>query len=187
MKLCIMALIGILAGGVTTLAAETAGTAVAETPESNMALIRAQHELLNSGHWQATLDYYTPASRNFGRPVGRTVMSRIFEDIYGTFPDYREEIVEITAVADSVILRIKSSGTHEGVGKLPVNGGLLVGVPPTHKHFEVSAIHWYKLKDGKIVDHYAVRDDAAMMQQLGLSPPPKPFDWAKFAAEANGR
>jgi predicted GTPase len=25
----------------------------------------------------------------------------------------------------------------------------------------------------------------AMMEQLGLSPEPKPFDWAKFAVEAN--
>ena len=64
---------------------------------------------------------------------------------------------------------------------------LLVGVPPTHRHFKADAIHWFKLKDGKIADHYATRDDLSMMQQLGLLPPPIAFDWRKFAMETNTR
>ena len=99
------------------------------------------------------------------------------------FPDYREDILEITASGDSVILRIRSSGTHRGIGTLPVDGGLLVGVAPTNRHFEASAIHWYTIKAGKIVDHYAVRDDLAMMEQLQLTQEPKPFDWGAFATQ----
>jgi len=71
----------------------------------------------------------------------------------------------------SVVVRCRVSGTHEGVGRIPVNGGMLVGVTPTHKHFEVQHIHWYKLRDGMIIDHYANRDDMDMMRQLGLLPP----------------
>ena len=167
------------------IAVGAAPAAETDTPTANLAIIQRQHQLLNRGDWKTTLEYYTAKSRNFGRPAGRAVMARIFADIYETFPDYREDIVEITAVGDSVILRIRASGTHQGVGMLPVNGGLLVGVAPTHKHFEASAIHWYILKAGKIVDHYAVRDDLAMMEQLGLAAAPPPFDWEKFAAEAN--
>jgi hypothetical protein len=33
-------------------------------------------------------------------------------------------------------------------------------------------MHWYKLRDGKIVEHYASRDDVGEMQQLGMLPPP---------------
>jgi hypothetical protein len=47
---------------------------------------------------------------------------------------------------------------------------MLVGVPPTGKRFEVSHIHWYTLRDEKIVAHYGNRDDISMMQQLGLMP-----------------
>ncbi len=47
---------------------------------------------------------------------------------------------------------------------------MLVGVEPTGKRFEVSHIHWYTLRDGKIVEHYANRDDLGMMRQLGLLP-----------------
>jgi hypothetical protein len=40
-------------------------------------------------------------------------------------------------------------------------------VAPTGKHFEVTHIHWHKLRDGLFIDHYAVRDDLKMMSQLG--------------------
>ena len=140
---------------------------------------------MNRGDWKTALDVYTPDTRNFGRKVGRIVMAQIFHDIYVTFPDFRQEIVEIVAVGDSVIVREKMSGTHDGIGRIPVNGGMLVGVTPTRHRYEIDAIHWYKMKDGKIADHYAVRDDLKMMQDLGLSPSPAPFDWGAFAVEAN--
>ena len=177
------------APAVTAATATTAPSATTvaalDSPAANEAAIRAQLGLMNRGDWRAALDYYTAETRNFGRPGGKAVMARIFEDIYATFPDFRHDIVDLVAVGDSVIVRVKMSGTHKGTGKIPVNGGMLVGVKPTGKHFEVAAIHWYKVKGGKIMDHYAVRDDLAMMQQLGLSPEPAPFDWAQFAAEAN--
>ncbi len=49
-------------------------------------------------------------------------------------------------------------------------GGDVRAFPPTGKRFEVQHIHWLKLRDGRIVDHFATRDDVGMMQQLGLLP-----------------
>jgi len=72
-------------------------------------------------------------------------------------------------------MRCKVSGTHRGTGKIPVNGGMLVNVAPTGKHFETDHIQWLKFRDGKIVDHYATRDDIGMMRQLGLLPPAPPM------------
>ncbi len=156
------------------------------TPEANIAVIKAQIAQQNRGDWAGSLTLYTDQTRNFGRPVGRAVMSKIFEDIWRTFPDWHVEVRDITAIGDSVIVREKTSGTHDGVGRIPVNGGMLVDVKPTHRHFVVDQIHWFKLRGGKIIDHYATRDDLSMLQQLGLSPAPRAFDWARFAAEANG-
>jgi predicted ester cyclase len=50
---------------------------------------------------------------------------------------------------------------------------MLVGVEPTGRRFEAQQIHWYKMRDGKIVDHYANRDDLEMVRQLGLLPATK--------------
>jgi predicted ester cyclase len=179
MKIAVLAMVLALFGISTSYAADL------NTPSANIQVVKTQIDEQNRGNWKSSLNFYSANPKNFGRPVGLAVMERIFEDIWGTFPDWHVEILDITAVGDSVIVRENTSGTHEGIGKIPVNGGMLVGVPPTHKHFEAQSIHWFKLKDGKIVDHYATRDDLSMMEQLGLSPSPQPFDWGKFAAEAN--
>jgi predicted ester cyclase len=126
---------------------------------------------INRGDVQSALLDLAADTKNFGRPVGREGFRQVLEDLHTTFPDYHYEIEEMVAEGDSVIARCKVSGTHRGVGKLRVNGGMLVGVAPTQKHFEVQHIHWIKLRDGKIVDHYATRDDIGMMRQLGLLPP----------------
>ena len=135
-----------------------------------MKIIEKQPAEMNRGDWKTALDVYTPDMRNFGRKVGRAVAEKLFHDIYPTFPDFKQEIVEIVAVGDSVIVREKMRGTHDGVGRIPVDGGMLVGITSTGHHYLIDAIHGYKLKDGKIADHYVVRDDLKTMQDLGLSP-----------------
>jgi predicted ester cyclase len=46
--------------------------------------------------------------------------------------------------------------------------GMPVGTPPTGKRFEVMHVHWYRLRDGQTVEHWANRDDLGMLRQLGL-------------------
>lgn len=137
----------------------------------NLEIIRLATEAMNRGDLTAYVSYFAEDTKNFDRPVGREGIRRSIEDIFITFPDYRHGIVEMIAQGDSVVVRCKTSGAHRGVGKLPLNGGMLVGVEPTQKRFEVQHIHWYKLRDGKIAEHTANRDDLGMMRQLGLLPP----------------
>ena len=142
--------------------------------EKNRTLITQHLERMNRGDPNAALLDFAVDTKNHGRPVGREGLARVFGDIYTTFPDWRMEIVEIVAVDDSVVVRCMVTGTHQGVGRLPVNGGMLVGVEPTGKRFEVQHIHWYKVREGKIVEHRANRDDISMMRQLGLLPEVSP-------------
>jgi predicted ester cyclase len=141
----------------------------------NAAIIRHHLAVMNSGDYSGATQFFAENIDNFGRPVGHKVAVAIFTDVYTTFPDWRMEIEELAALGADVIVRVTVTGTHKGVGKLPVNGGLLIDVPPTGKSFKVEHIHWYTLKNGLIVAHFAARDDIAMMQQLGLLPPAKPF------------
>ena len=75
------------------------------------------------------------------------------------------------AEGESVVVRCRVSGTRQGVATLRVNGGLLVGVQPTGKRFEIQHIHWYRVRNGKITDHFTNRDDLGITQQLGLLAP----------------
>ena len=141
---------------------------IADTAEANRAFVRRHYEKLAGGDWRGAAEDYAEEASNFGRAVGREGVRRVLEDIYTTFPDWSMEIEEMAVEAENVVVRCRVSGMHRGIGKLPVNGGKLVGVEPSGKPFEVQHIHWYKVRDGQFVDHYAVRDDLGMMSQLGF-------------------
>jgi predicted ester cyclase len=140
--------------------------------EINIEAVRTYSDAFNRRDIEAAIKSFAEPTRNHGRVVPRAGIARVLQDIYTRFPDVHLSIERIVATGDEVIVLQNYSGTHRGVGQLPVDGGLLVGVPPTGKHFSVQHIHWYTLKDGLIVDHRANRDDAGMMIQLGLIVPP---------------
>lgn len=145
-------------------------TQTADQEKRNEEVINLATEALNRGDLKAYVSYFADDTKNFNQAAGREGIRVRIEDIFTTFPDYRDDIEEMIAKGDSVVVRCKVSGTHRGMAKLPLNGGMLVGIAPTQKHFEVQHIHWYKLRDGKIVGHTANRDDIGMMRQLGLLP-----------------
>lgn len=45
---------------------------------------------------------------------------------------------------------------------------LFVEVPVTGKSFEVVAMEWFEIKDGKIDRRWGARDNAAQFRQMGL-------------------
>jgi predicted ester cyclase len=134
----------------------------------NREIIINNYEKLNCGEIAASLEDFAEDALNHGVKVGRDGIAMVLADIYQTFPDWNFEIIDLATEGDSVVVRSKVKGTHLGIGKLPVNGGMMVAAEPTGKSFAAEHIHWYKLRDGKIVEHFAVRDDIGMMQQLGL-------------------
>jgi predicted ester cyclase len=152
---------------------EIAGKAAATRNEEtrNEEVIRQNLAALNRGDINGYVQDWAEDAKNFDQPIGREGIRRAVADILATFPDWYFDIVELVAKGDTVVVRLTASGTHRGVGKLPLNGGMLVGVEPTLKHFSVQHIHWYKLRDGKIIEHNATRNDVGMMRQLGLLPP----------------
>lgn len=143
--------------------------------ERNLAVIARFNEAMNRQDVDAAVACFAEDTRNHGRPVGRAGVTLVLRDILATFPDSTMTTEDIVAAGDDVIMRGMVSGTHLGVGPLPVNGGLLVGVPPTGRRYTVQHIHWFTLRDGLIIEHRANRDDVGMMVQLGLVPAPPPF------------
>lgn len=149
------------------------------TEENNIRAIRRQHELIEAGRLDDAAAQFSEIGRNHGRVVPRRFILAILEDNRTTFPDWSMPIESIVASGAEVVVRCRFRGTHAGVGRLPVNGGLLIDVPPTGRSIDIQHIHWYVLEDGMIVEHWANRDDIGMMQQLGLLPETK-FDMSKL-------
>jgi predicted ester cyclase len=43
-----------------------------------------------------------------------------------------------------------------------------MGIGPTDNRFALKQSHWFRVVDGKLLEHRAVRDDVGMLQQLGV-------------------
>ena len=82
--------------------------------------------------------------------------------LFAAFPDTRFDIEGIVAEGDMVTIRGTASGTHQGEE--------LWRIKPTGKRFAVQQAHFIRVADGKIAEHWAVRDDLGLMRQLGAMP-----------------
>ena len=51
------------------------------------------------------------------------------------------------------------------------DGEVDTAFPPTGKSFAMAQTHWFRLQDGKVIEHWAVRDDLGQAKQLGWLPP----------------
>jgi len=87
-------------------------------PKQNVASLKAYYAALNGGDIAKAVTFYAPDTRNHGRQVGRAGLTRVLTDLRTMFPDFRHDLVEITATGDVVVSRNKVSGTHKGVGRI---------------------------------------------------------------------
>jgi steroid delta-isomerase-like uncharacterized protein len=150
-----------------------AGAQTAAAEAANQALVRSFVEATNRGDAKAAAAMYSGDAKNFGRAVGRKGIEDRLVDIFTTFPDWHMEVVQMVASGDAVVALCRVTGTHRGVGRMPLNG-MPVGAAPTGKHFEVMHTHWFTVRNEQIVEHFANRDDLGMLRQLGLLPPATP-------------
>jgi len=111
-------------------------------------------ELIAPGY----VDHNSPES---GCPTGPARVAQVSRQLQTAFPDLTYDVEDIVAEGDRVALRLLLRGTHDG----PLMG---LGLPGTGKRVAMKQIHLVRLEDGKIVDHWAVRDDLGMLRQLGL-------------------
>ena len=75
------------------------------------------------------------------------------------FPAYEVFADEITAEGNRVIVKARFKGRHEGE---------LSGIPPTQKKVEVPFAIGYEIENNKIINHWMVFDQMALMEQLGV-------------------
>ena len=83
------------------------------------------------------------------------------------FSDQRWTIDRVIAEGDTAVIHCTHSGRHTGE---------FFGLPATERTFAYRQMHMIRIVDGKGAEHWAVRDDAALMRQLT-----GPTPWAEAA------
>ena len=124
-------------------------------PEKNKDMVRRMVEAINAGDEDVAVDEL------FAPRAARRV-KRLFAEFRSAFPDWREEIVELVAVGNTVAGRFRCLGTHWGE---------FLGEAPTGKRMEVEEVFFLRVEDGKFVDFWGLEDSLGRMRQLGLLPP----------------
>ena len=77
------------------------------------------------------------------------------------FPGYNIYIDEMTAEGNRVIVQARLKGTHMGD---------LSGIPPTYKTVDFPFVIRYEIENNKIISHWMLSDQMALMEQLGVIP-----------------
>lgn len=138
-----------------------------ETPERNKAIVRALADARNSHDLEKIGLYFADDAMNHGAKVGRVGFVAVLGDIFATFPDWHDRVLRLFAEDDWVVEYVRATGTHLGTARIPHNGDLR-HVEPTGKSFDYDQVHFYRLKEGLIIEHEAVRDDLVLHRQLGV-------------------
>ncbi len=76
------------------------------------------------------------------------------------FSEQRWDIHDVVAEGDTVVVRCTHSGVHTGH---------YFDLPPSGRRFFYKQMHMIRMRDGKAVEHWAVRDDASLIRQLTAS------------------
>jgi len=132
--------------------------------EENKRIARAVlEELFEKGNLDAAGELIHPDFVNHeapaGNPQGREGLKETVAWLRGLWgpmhADVEDEIVE----GDKVVARLVMHGRHLGE---------FLGKAPTGKQYAVEHIHIWRVADGKVIEHWSVRDDLGQALQLGL-------------------
>lgn len=99
-----------------------------------------------------------PALPGIRGPEDVRLVAQMFQE---TFPDWHESIEDLVVDGDRVAVRLLASGTHQG---------FFLDIPPTGRRVTIGGMVIYRLRQGQIVEHWAMFDTYGLIRQLGAMP-----------------
>ncbi len=146
--------------------------------EGNKAAVAAHFAALNSGDYSSLAAIHAASGRNHaqapfdlsewpaqGVAFGPSEVQGTFEWLRSAVPDLQAKVEVLVAEGDNVIAWVQMSGTQSAQ---------LGTVTATGEHVQFHHAHRFRLRDGLIVEHWAVRDDLRALLQSGVLKPPGP-------------
>jgi steroid delta-isomerase-like uncharacterized protein len=137
--------------------------------ERNKAIVRRLFdEVWNTGSLDKIEELYAADFVADYRPYaplrhGHDAIKGMVQRAHAAFPDFHEELEEMIAEGDKVVVRFTITGTQLGQwGPLP----------PTGKPVRFEEIVILRFVDGKVIEQRGLPDNLAALRQLGVVPTP---------------
>lgn len=93
--------------------------------------------------------------------TGKAGLKAAIERVSAGLADATMTIEDTIAEGDRVAVRLTSSARQVGP---------FMGLPASGKRYEIGEIHIFRIRDGKVVEHWHQADFLGMMRQLGALP-----------------
>ena len=139
----------------------------AQPLESNKAVVRRYREIHNKNQMDKlgeVLDAnFKPHNMLPGLPATLEGAKMAHQGFMSAFPDGQTKTEMLLAEGDMVVEYYTFTGT---------NTGSFLGAPPTGKKAQAASVSFYRLANGKIVEHWGENDVMGVMVQLGMMPAP---------------
>jgi steroid delta-isomerase-like uncharacterized protein len=143
---------------------------VEDVSEENKALVRRYLEAIDNndaGNWDVPDELLAPDFVSHGGlPPGISPGREGVKDaaeIFRRATPGRHVILDQIAEGDRVVTRIRGQGQHTGDH---------LGIPAAGNDVAVEGVAIHRIRDGKIIEHWALVDMAAFFRQTGVLPTP---------------
>jgi len=125
-------------------------------------------EVVNQGHFDVVDELFHPDYVDHVAPPGTTPglagVKEIFQMFRMGFPDVKFTIDQMIGEGNYVATLVHGEGTHTGQ---------FIAFPPSGKHAVWRSVGFFKIQDGKIIEHWGIPDLLGLLIQIGVIPPPQ--------------
>lgn len=130
-------------------------------PEGPAAVCRRLIEAINAGDLDLAETFIAENAVNHIAPPGTEPGVKGFRSgwdaLHGAFPDWQFVIESSVEQGDTVCSRYTNRGTQEGD---------FFGIPASGRRMEALGLDMVRVRDGQVIEHWAVMDMAAIQAQL---------------------
>jgi predicted ester cyclase len=130
--------------------------------QENRDIVRRYAQMFDTGDLNEADELFAPdfIVRHLDAPeLDRGGWKEFSRPFVSGFSERRLAVEGLVTEGDQVVARMTFSGRHTGE---------FFGIAPTEREVRFTGIVWFRIAEGKIVEHWGEFDALGLMQQLGI-------------------
>jgi steroid delta-isomerase-like uncharacterized protein len=134
--------------------------------QQNRDIVWRYAQMFNTGDLDEADELFAPdfILRHLDAPeLDREGFKQFARPFVGGFSERRLAVEDLVTEGDQVVARMTFSGRHTGA---------FFGVALTDREVRFTGIVWFRISEGKIVEHWGEFDALGLLQQLGVMEQP---------------